>query len=171
MVRAAAKPRLPTSLEWVALTAGSIAALPATWWLLGRLDDAGESIVNPDYAVRPPQIDRTLAHAIGGAAVGIAVVALALLFVAVVRGRWHGCVAGLVIPLTAGAAYAGLMGHVMTAPVIGANIGAGFVAAGAVPVWFVVVGVMESSWKDCRRIARRAPPPDPTPTPLVDRWP
>ncbi len=116
-------------------------ALPACWWVLGRLDGSGAGIVDPDYAVQPPEIDATLAHLIGAGSTTIAVVTLAALLASVLRRRWRPCVAGIFLPMAAGFGYAGMAAHVATAPVVGANIGAGLMLLGAVPLGIVLVVV------------------------------
>lgn len=130
--------------ELVALAVGSAMALPACWWVLGRLDDSGAGIVDPDYAVQPPEIDAMLAHLIGAGSTTIAVVTLAAMVASVLRGRWRPCIAGVFLPMATGFGYAGMAAHVATAPVVGANIGAGLMLLGVAPlgiVLLVVVGI------------------------------
>lgn len=135
----------PTALEAVGLAAGAATAFPATWWMLGRIDQSGAWITDPDYAVQPPQIDRGLAHVIGAGSTALAAAALAVVVVFLARGRWASCVAGIVLPLMAGFAYAGAVGHVATAPGIGANIGFGLMVFAALPIGVLLLVVMAFS--------------------------
>jgi hypothetical protein len=138
-------------IEAVVLAAAATATFPATWWLLGRLDNSGAWIIDPDYAVQPPQFERGLTHLVGAGSVAVVMLVITAAVVMTMQGRWRLCVAGVLLPWLAGFAYAGMAGHVMTTPVIGANIGAGLVLMGAVPVGIGLVSLMAVSLKACWR--------------------
>lgn len=123
---------------WSAVCMGALAAFPAVWWVLGRLDHSGDWIVDPDYAIQPPQVDRTLTHLIGVLAVVAVVASGALLSWNLASGHIANLRTRPVISLALASAYMGLTAHVATAPDIGANIGFGLLVLGAVPILFVL---------------------------------
>ncbi|NND02278.1 MAG: hypothetical protein HKN91_05775 [Acidimicrobiia bacterium] len=156
---AVAEDRRPRPIAVGIVVAGAVAALPATWWVLGRLDKSGAWITDPDYAVNPPQIDRTLAHAIGAGSLVAFLIGTAVLVGTIRSGRWRRCVAGVFAPAVAGFAYVGMAAHVMTAPVIGANIGAGLIVMAGLPVCVLLLGVGTAAGRACRRLSDPPPPP------------
>ncbi len=138
----------------VTVVVAAVAAFPATWWTLGRVDHSGDWIVDPDYAIRPPIIDRTLAHAIGAGSAVLVCVGVGVLVSMVVMRRWPPCALAAAAIAIAPAGYGGMAGHMLTAPVIGANIGAGLVALGAGPLGLVLLVATVFTRRACRRSRR-----------------
>ena len=115
--------------RWVALPASAalVLAFPvATWWLVGDLSTTPAS-ADPDFAFRPFDVSRGVEHAAGLASALLAAVMLLLLLWFTVKhlvdARWW----SVLVPLMAAGFITGAGWRVMTAGVIGANIGAGFV--------------------------------------------
>ncbi|MEZ5229342.1 MAG: hypothetical protein R2710_22590 [Acidimicrobiales bacterium] len=98
-----------------------------------------------------------VAHVIGAGSTLLAVLTIFVVAGSIASGRWCRCVAGVFGPLGAGFAYAGMAGHVLTAPVIGANIGAGLVMLGAVPAAGTLISIISISWRACMRTHDSAP--------------
>jgi hypothetical protein len=108
----------------------TIAAAVATWWLVGDLSTPGSDV---DYAFGPLTVDPTLERALGVGSIAVLVVALGLL----ASARWRGFLArwwSVLVPLVLVGVIVGAGLRVMTAGVIGANIGAGLVALFGGPV-------------------------------------
>lgn len=104
-----------------------VLAVPvATWWLVGDLSTVPASM-GPDYAFRPWPIGPAVARAAGIGSLAVGGMAVAALGWASLRrslaARWW----AVLVPLLAAGFIAGAGWRVMTAGVIGANIGAGFV--------------------------------------------
>ncbi|MGE5136074.1 MAG: hypothetical protein ACM32E_24580 [Gemmatimonadota bacterium] len=104
-----------------------VLAVPvATWWLVGDLSTVPVS-VGRDYAFRPWPIGPAAARAAGTGSLAVGGMAVAVLGWAALRrqlaARWW----AVLVPLLAAGFIAGAGWRVMTAGVIGANIGAGFV--------------------------------------------
>jgi hypothetical protein len=122
---------------WLVLLPAAVTltlAMPvATWWLVGPLNTA-PARVGLDYAFRPFPISPTVARAAGIAAVILAVISLIVLVWATARhqldARWW----GVLTPLPVAGFIAGAGWRVMTAGVLGTNIGAGFVVMLGGPV-------------------------------------
>jgi hypothetical protein len=111
---------LPTS-------AGLVLAFPvATWWLVGDQSTVPAS-EDPDFAFRPLDVSRGVERATGLASTLLAaVMSLMLVWFTVSHlfdARWW----GVLVPLMAAGFITGAGWRVMTARVIGANIGAGLV--------------------------------------------
>ncbi len=107
---------------------GLVLATPVvTWWLIGPLNTA-PARVGLDYAFRPWPISPAVTRAAGFTAAVLAVVSLTVLISAITRRlldmRWW----AVLLPLLAAGFIAGAGWRVMTAGVLGSNIGAGFVA-------------------------------------------
>jgi hypothetical protein len=131
--------RAGTGAASLAAVAGfALVVAGSAWWQLGDLSEVPLS-AEPDYAMRPPQIPAGVETAAG---VGCLVVTVAVLGSLVwasarrrVTGRWW-----LVAAPTALAGYAlGVIARVMTAGVIGANIGAGLAVMFIGPVVVVLL--------------------------------
>jgi hypothetical protein len=119
----------------IAATSAGLLAVPvATWWLVGDLSSPG----GDDYAVRPLDVSPAVERGIGVAAVAIVVSALV---VAVSAGGWTRVRrwARPVLALAAAGVIVGWGWRVVTAGVIGANIGAGLVVLFGGPVVAVLV--------------------------------
>lgn len=118
---------------------GLILATPAaTWWLVGPLNTA-PAPVGLDYTFRPWRISLLVARAAGMTATALALVSLAILIWATVRrlleARWW----LVLLPLLAAGFIAGAGWRVMSAGVLGSNIGAGFVVLFGWPLAAVLV--------------------------------
>ncbi len=121
----------------VAAALGIPAAFPATWWLISLVDQSGDEIVDPDYFVRPPDLSSSTELVVGAVALVLCLAGIAAIAYMISTGRWHLSVAGFTLAPLAAFAFAGMTAQVLTAPTIGANIGAGLLLL-LVPV--VVVG-------------------------------
>lgn len=115
--------------RWFTVTAaaGLVLAFPvATWWLVGDLSTVPAS-EGPDFSFRPFDVSRGVERAAGWASALLAAVMLLLLAWFTVRrlldARWW----TVLVPLMAAGFITGAGWRVMTAGVIGANIGAGIV--------------------------------------------
>src|SRR5215475_11959212 len=105
----------------------------AAWWLIGDLSTVPLS-ADPDYTIRPPHIDPSLARDVGIVSVVLFLAAIAFALYAT-RRRWLGGEWWAVIgPLLLVGVIAAFGERLVTAGVIGANIGAGFVMLLGVPV-------------------------------------
>ncbi|MFD4552702.1 hypothetical protein ACFWP5_00005 [Streptomyces sp. NPDC058469] len=132
-----------------------VAAVPvAVWGLLGRQDVDGFSAAELDYAYRPLDISDGTAAVIGAIALLLAGVGGALLVRASRRGelerRWWEVLA----PLMLAGVIVGVGWRVLTAGVLGVNVGAGLTmlfggpAVAGLLVWALVRGI---------RLAKRNP--------------
>jgi hypothetical protein len=113
----------------------TIATFPfAVWWLSGHLSAGVPLSDDPDYFLRPPHVNPVLARTVGIVSTSLCAVGLAT----ALRGSWTGRLRGrwwaVIGPLFLSGAVLGAGERVLTAPVIGANIGAGFVILAGVPV-------------------------------------
>jgi len=118
---------------------GLVLATPVvTWWLVGPLNTA-PARVGLDYAFRPWPISPAMARAAGITAAVLAVVSLTVLIWAITRRlldtRWW----AVLLPLLAAGFIAGAGWRVMTAGVLGSNIGAGFVVLFGGPLVAILV--------------------------------
>jgi hypothetical protein len=127
----------PESLaKWAIVPAavGLVMAIPiATWWLVGDQSTVPAS-ADPDYAFQPLDIGLGAEHAAGIGSTVLAVVTLMTLVWAARRHhldiRWW----SVLVPLLAAGSIVGSGWRVLTAGVIGANIGAGLVIIFGGPV-------------------------------------
>ncbi|MFP3987998.1 hypothetical protein U9R90_10920 [Streptomyces sp. E11-3] len=111
----------------------------AVWWLVGQqtLDD----VADPDFAVRPWDIPRGVERAVGAGSF-VTLAGTVPLFVDWTLTRRMDPVWWSALGPLLGAGAAAAVGHrVVTAEVIGANIGGGFVVLVGMPV-VALVGVM-----------------------------
>jgi len=115
----------------------------ATWWLVGDLSTVPLS-AEPDYAFRPWPISAAVARAAGASSLMLSAAMTVLLVWATSARRldvrwWAVLIPLLLIGMSAGAGW-----RVMTAGVIGANIGAGLIilvggpAAASLALWSLV---------------------------------
>lgn len=157
-------PLTPYDIGSIALVVlGVVATFPATWWVLDRLDNEGDWIVDPDYAIHPPNIDPGHAHTIGVISLLAVAIAAAVLTAMIRSGRWRPCALGLVLSATLAFTYAGLAAQVMTAPVVGANIGAGILLLCAFPVGVCVILFTTVASRACRTSIEQTPAVDLSP--------
>lgn len=121
----------------------------ATWWLVGDLsEDAPPGALSYSYA--PPAVGGDVARWLGAGATAIALVALGVSAASTWRRSLNRAWWPVLLPLVGFGAFAGWSYRVVTAGVVGANIGAGLVifalpvvavsgVAGAVAAWYVGV--------------------------------
>ncbi len=111
-----------------------VLAVPvAAWWLVGDLSTVPASM-SPDYAFRPWPISPAAARAAGIGSLAVAGMAAAALGWAALRRRLDARWWAVLVPLLAAGFIAGTGWRVMTAGVIGANIGAGLVVLVGGPI-------------------------------------
>jgi hypothetical protein len=118
---------------------GLVLAVPvATWWLVGDLSTVPVS-VGRDYAFQPWPIGLAVARVAGAGSLVIGTVAVVVLGRAAARRvldiRWW----AVLVPLAVAGFIAGAGWRVMTAGVIGTNIGAAFVVFFGGPVVLVLL--------------------------------
>ncbi|MFE1772855.1 hypothetical protein [Streptomyces sp. NPDC059008] len=138
-----------------------VAAVPvATWGLMGRQDAAGYSPSELDHAVQPLPLAESLETSLGVLSLVLAVVTAALLARAsrgesFDRGRWT-----VLLPLIVAGLIVGAGWRVLTAGVVGANIGAGFFVWAGGPVtaallfWALFVGLKHHNGDRSGRVRR-----------------
>ncbi|MEV6010946.1 hypothetical protein AB0M29_29525 [Streptomyces sp. NPDC051976] len=116
-----------------------VAAPMAVWGLMGQDDYQGLPPSELDYAVRPPGVPAHLALPIGLVGLALAAAAGTVLVRGALRGafdpRWWQVLA----PLVATGVISAWCWRVMTAGVVGANIGAGIAVALGTPVVFTLL--------------------------------
>jgi hypothetical protein len=157
--------RKPAGATWLTLpaAAGLVLATPvAAWWIVGPQDSAGFAPADLDYAIRPFRITPAAERAVGAGSVVLAVVTALLLGWATLRRRfdprwWRVLGALLIVGVLIGWSW-----RVLTAGVIGANIGAGMVILLIGPL--VVFLLAFAVWRSLRLVspsAHGAAPPAP----------
>ena len=107
------------------LIPGALAVGPSpvvTWWLVG---DLSEDVTSPDYLVAPPDLAGSTETMIGVIASILVAFGFTSLIVLNRRGRIAGRELQALLPLLAIGLYVGFSARVVTAGVVGANIGAG----------------------------------------------
>jgi len=119
---------------------GIAAVGPLTWWLVQALPDEVPANQYADYLWVAPELSGTQVLGVGLMSI-VAVLSAGFVMADGIRSRtlrhewlW------IVLPLVGLAGYAGLTYAVATAPVIGANIGAGLLILGSVVVVPAMVG-------------------------------
>jgi hypothetical protein len=111
-----------------------VLAMPvAAWWLVGDQSTVPVSM-DPDYAFRPWRIGPMAARAAGIGSVAADGVAAAVLLGVTLRGRLDVRWWAVLVPLLTAGFIAGAGWRVLTAGVIGANIGAGLVVMVGGPI-------------------------------------
>jgi hypothetical protein len=152
----------PSRRRWAARVAaiGLAFTTPvAAWWLIGDQSTVPVS-AHPDYRVRPFALGRTAELIVGAGALGFAIVAILWLLWASLRRfvdpRWW----SVLVPLLAAGVLLGYGWRVLSAGVIGANIGAGLVMFVICPVEIVLLafGLARSVVLLNRAHRRRLPP-------------
>jgi hypothetical protein len=131
----------------------------ATWWLVGDQSTVSAS-ASPDFAIRPFDISQGAARAAGVGSAALATVTLLMLAWLTRRqlfdARWW----SVVVPLLAAGFIAGAGWRVLTAGVIGANIGGGFVLIFGSPVLAaLLLWALARSIDLLHRLHRPATPP------------
>ncbi|WP_405425885.1 hypothetical protein [Micromonospora sp. NBC_00617] len=116
------------------VAAALVIAVPvATWWLVGDQSTVPVS-VNPDYTFKPFDVTPRTQRTAGVASAVLTIVALLMLARATRRKHLDPQWWRVLIPLLVAGLIVGYGWRVMTAGVIGANIGAGLVVLFAGPV-------------------------------------
>jgi len=115
-----------------------IAAVPvATWWAVG---DPSTDLPDPDYQIRPLDIGQTTEQIAGVIATVLAAAAVVALVGAGRAGRFDRRWWPVLVELVLAGALCGVGWRVLTAGVIGANIGAGLVLWVGAPMVAALVG-------------------------------
>mgnify|MGYP007089165819 CR=1 FL=1 len=131
--------------SWAGRVAAVVLVLvsPVTaWWMTGPVanNEVGSAAVsNPDdydYMVRGPEISDGIENLVGGASLVLLVLAVLGLAIEARRGRWDGPWWLPVGAAVAAGVIVGLTARVVTAPVIGANIGGGMMILFGLPLAF-----------------------------------
>ncbi|MFC6022024.1 hypothetical protein ACFP2T_38405 [Plantactinospora solaniradicis] len=150
-------PDLSARWDLVLAVAVLVIATPvATWWLVGDRSTVPAGAV-PDYAFQPWDVNPGVAHAAGIGSVVAALVALLVLGRATGRNRLDPRWWGVFVPLLAAGVTVGFGWRVMTAGVIGANIGAGLMILLGGPV---VAALLIGAIAYAIRLSLRRRPPD-----------
>lgn len=134
-----------------------VAAVPvATWGLVGQQNAKGVEPSELDHAFQPPVLPMWLDIVLGAAGLLLAVTAAAVLARESRRGRFDRRWWEVIAPLVVAGLILGAGWRVLTAGVIGANIGAGFVVVVGVPLV-----VMLLLWSLARGLWLALAPPRP----------
>lgn len=99
-----------------------------------------------DYMVEPPSLTHTQESAIGALSVVLALASALVAAIAVRRGLLRLVETRFAVPLVLVGMYVGLCWRVMTAGVVGANIGGGL-AMLSLPMVFVVGAIWAVLWR------------------------
>jgi hypothetical protein len=125
-----------------------IAAVPvATWWAVG---DLSTDLPDPDYQIRPFDIGPTAEQVAGVSATVLAAAAVVALIHAGRAGRFDRRWWPVLVELVLAGALCGAGWRVLTAGVIGANIGAGLVLWVGAPMVAALVGLAVFDWLSVR---------------------
>jgi hypothetical protein len=126
-----------------------VLATPAvTWWVLG---DLSEDVPDPDYMYRPPRLTDGQELAIGIAGTAVALASLVVVIGALRRRVVTPGEVMSAVPLVLAAAFCGFAWRVVTAGVIGANIGGGMVLLVGPFVLLGLAGWSFFWWRSARR--------------------
>lgn len=150
-------PRSPGRWPVVAGVVLVLATPVAVWWMVGDLTTT--EVPDPDYLIAPVPMPATVERLLGVSAV-LLVLATAVALLGATRAdrvpaRWWGVLA----PLLAAGALSGVGWRVVTAGVVGANIGGGAVLLGGPVIVLALVGVAAVV---ARPLRRRPGPPRPS---------
>lgn len=105
--------------------AAVLAASPVvTWFAVG---DTSENVADPDYMFQPPDLSRGHELVLGGFAVGLTVAGIAVLILALAREVITREDLLPAVPLVFAGIFLGAAARIVTAGVIGANIGGGLI--------------------------------------------
>ncbi len=138
--------RLATApMAVLAMVALVVSAPLATWWLIGPNpgnEIGGDPTLRPDdydYLIHPPVIAPGLERFAGVASVLVVVASVIVLVRAARADRLDRLWWSLVVVLALSGAVVGAAGRVLTAAVVGANIGGGFIILFGFPMLLVLV--------------------------------
>jgi len=130
-----------------------VAAMPvATWWLVG---DQSTETADPDYRIRPVDIGDTAEHVVGVGAVVLVAASVLALVLAGRCGRLDRRWWPVLVELLLAGGLCGAGWRALTAGVIGADIGAGFVVLVGAPMVVALVGLAVLEWLSLRAQRRR----------------
>jgi hypothetical protein len=135
--------------RWPAVAMGAlIVAVPvATWWAVG---DLSTDLPDPDYQIRPFDIGQTTEQVAGVSAAVLAAAAVVALVGAGRAGRFDRRWWPVLVELMLAGALCGAGWRVLTAGVIGANIGAGLMLWVGAPIVAALVGLAVFDWLSVR---------------------
>jgi len=111
---------------------GVIACAPLAAWISGFVSTSKVDDIGADYMMRPLGWSTAARTTVG--VLSLVIVATAALVVFLTRSKSTLIAPGVLAPLAAGSAFLGVTYHVVTAPVIGANIGGGLIVMLGVPM-------------------------------------
>jgi hypothetical protein len=137
----------PARWPAVAMVALIVAVPVATWWAVG---DLSTDLPDPDYQIRPVAIGHTTEQVAGVTAAVLAVAAVVTLIHAGRAGRFDRRWWPVLVELMVAGTLCGAGWRVLTAGVIGANIGAGLVLWVGAPIVAALVGLAVFDWLSVR---------------------
>jgi len=137
----------PARWPAVAMVALIVAVPVATWWAVG---DLSTDLPDPDYQIRPVAIGDTTEQVAGVSAAVLAVAAVVALIHAGRAGRFDRRWWPVLVELMVAGTLCGAGWRVLTAGVIGANIGAGLVLWVGAPIVAALVGLAVFDWLSVR---------------------
>ena len=133
-----------------------VVAMPvAVWWLVG---DLSTETADPDHFLRPVDVGDTAEAVVGVAAVVLVTASVVAMVVAGRRGRVDRRWWRVLVELVLAGGLCGVGSRVLTAGVIGANIGAGFVMVFIAPIVAALLSWALLDWLSLRESRARQPP-------------
>lgn len=131
-----------TLTDRLAVPALIVCAPLAAWWLVGlnHESEGGRGHVPPggadqyDYMVQPPPLNATVEWTVGAGALVALVIAAAVLITALRSGQFDRRWLSPIVSTCAAGCIVGAAARIVTAPVIGANIGGGISILFGTPV-------------------------------------
>lgn len=118
-----------------------LALAVAAWWVIGDQSTPAALAADPNFLVRPPAIDAAAERVVGIVAAALAVTAAVILVRATGTGRLDPRWWAVLAPLMLVAVGCGYAARILTAGVIGANIGAGLTLIIGGPVALLLLAV------------------------------
>jgi hypothetical protein len=115
------------------------------WWIVG--DQTETWIEDPDYAFRPLPLSAAQEAAAGWGSLAASLAAAGVVVVALRRHELDARVVRAAVPLLLAGGFCGVGWRVMTAGVIGANIGAGLVCMAGLAFVPGMVAVSAAVWR------------------------
>src|SRR5262245_42628019 len=166
-LRPEGSPRSLRVLAWLAAVL-AIASFPfAVWWLIGDVATVPVSD-DADYMFRPPQVDPAVGRTVGVVAVVVFLVGISVVAFAMIQRSLHRHWSAVIGPLLLAGFVVGAGERVVTAGVIGADIGGGFVLLVGGPI--VVATLVWSVAYPVYVRRRRARGPAPARQPAYPPW-
>lgn len=119
-----------------------VLSLPlAAWWVIGDQSTPAALAATPNFFIRPPTIDAAAERTAGIVAAVVAVTAAVILVRATATGRLDPHWWSVLAPLMLVAVGCGYAARILTAGVIGANIGAGLILMVGGPAVLILLAV------------------------------